>query len=133
MKKSVWIIDDDDIYQLIIKKLVQRSQVFEEQHYFKNALDVLERVEGSQLMLPDAILLDINMPQMDGWQFIERLRKLYANLGENTSIYIVSSSIAYSDKERTEAYPEIAGFLSKPLTVDKLKGIGEAINKKSPV
>ncbi|MDX1761993.1 MAG: response regulator [Christiangramia sp.] len=132
MKKSVWIIDDDEIYQLIIKKLIDRSKVFHEQVYFKSAREVLEKLDSSQLFLPDAILLDINMPLLDGWQFIDKLREVYGDLENRTSIYIVSSSIAYSDRERAETYPEVSKFISKPMSVAKLKAIGESIYKKSP-
>ena len=132
MKKSVWVIDDDDIYQLIIKKLIKRSDLFEKQHYFKSAAQVIKDLEDSKLEIPDLILLDINMPQLDGWQFIEKLRTFEKSLLSKTAIYIVSSSIAYSDKERAERYEEILGFLSKPVTVKDLKRIVEELNKKSP-
>ena len=129
MKKSVWVIDDDEIYQLIIKKQIGKSGVFSEQHYFKSVKEVLHTIECSQLQLPDVILLDINMPQLDGWQFIEMLKNTYKDFKNQTSIYIVSSSIAYSDKERAKEYPEVTQFLSKPVSVEKLRDVA---NKKSP-
>ncbi|GAA4313824.1 response regulator [Pontixanthobacter gangjinensis] len=132
MKKSVWVIDDDEIYQLIIKKLIRRSEVFEEQLYFRSAREVLEQLDSSQVFLPDVILLDINMPMLDGWQFIDKLKSRYEDFSCRTTIYIVSSSIAYSDRERAERYPEVSGFISKPMTVEKLRNIGEAIHKKKP-
>lgn len=132
MRKSVWVIDDDEIYQLIIKKLIRKSQVFKDQHYFKSASEVFELHDRTNIKLPDVILLDINMPQMDGWQFIDKLKDLDKEFVNKTMIYIVSSSIAYSDKERAEEYPEVSGFLSKPITVAKILKIGEAIKRKSP-
>ncbi len=131
MTKSVWIIDDDEIYQMIIKKLIERSEVFDEASYYKCVLEVFQNLENSVTCLPDVILLDINMPQMDGWQFMERLRELYPDLILRTKIYIVSSSIAYPDKERAEEYPEVSGFLSKPLSVKVIKKIGEALEKQT--
>lgn len=131
MKKSVWVIDDDEIYQMIIKKLIGRSQAFDEEHYYKCVLDVFKDLESSDFQLPDVIFLDINMPQMDGWQFIERLREQCPDLSEKCNIYIVSSSIAYSDKERAEEYPEISDFLSKPVSVEVIKKVAEAVNEKT--
>lgn len=131
MRKSVWVIDDDEIYQMIIKKLIQKSGVFEDRLFFKCANQVFSELEKSDVFLPDVILLDINMPLMDGWQFIEKLRSTISNIPEKTKIYIVSSSIAYSDKERAERIPEITGFLSKPLTVQMLKEIGETVIEKT--
>ncbi len=130
-KNSIWVIDDDQIYQMIIKKLIKRADVFEEQSYYKCTYQVFEDLENSEIFLPDIILLDINMPGMDGWQFIEKLRSAYPDLLTRTSIYIVSSSIAYSDKERAEKIPEIISFLSKPITVENLREIAEVANKKT--
>ncbi|SDR77777.1 response regulator [Christiangramia echinicola] len=127
MRKSVWVIDDDEIYQMIIKKLIQKSGVFEDRYFFKGAKQVISELEKSEFLVPDVILLDINMPLMDGWQFIEKLRTVVSEIPERTKIYIVSSSIAYSDKERAEKFPEVTGFLSKPLTVNILKEIGESV------
>ena len=131
MRKSVWVIDDDEIYQMIIKKLIQKSGVFEEKYFFKCANQVLAEIEKSNYFLPDVILLDINMPLMDGWQFIEKLRSFVSDIPAKTKIYIVSSSIAYSDKERAEKFPEVSGFLSKPLTVSVLREIGESVHEKT--
>ena len=128
MRKSVWVIDDDEIYQMIIKKLIQKAEVFENRSFFKCPNQVFAELENSEVLLPDVILLDINMPIMDGWQFIEKLRAIFPEISKRTGIYIVSSSIAYSDKERAENYPEVKGFLSKPLTVKALKEIGGSIN-----
>ena len=69
------------------------------------------------------------MPQLDGWQFIEMLKNTNKDFKNQTSIYIVSSSIAYSDKERAKEYPEVTQFLSKPVSVEKLRDVA---NKKSP-
>ncbi len=131
MKKSIWVIDDDQIYQMIIKKLIKRAEVFGEESYYKCTHQVFEDLENSGLSLPDIILLDINMPSVDGWQFIEKLQSIFPDLVNETSIYIVSSSIAYSDKERAETIPVINSFLSKPLSVEKLQEIAHAVNKKT--
>ena len=75
----------------------------------------------------DLILLDINMPQMDGWEFIAQLSSCRPNLKNETKIYIVTSSIATADKLKAASFDEISGFLSKPVSVQKLKEIGEQI------
>ncbi len=134
MKKSVWVIDDDEIYQIIIKKMITRAEIFEEQAYYANAKEALKDLTSSRKFPPDVIMLDINMPEMDGWQFIEELRTHFKDdLFKRTRIFIVSSSIAYSDREQAESYPEITGFITKPVSIDKIKEIGKSINKKIPV
>lgn len=132
MKKSVWVIDDDEVYQMIIKKLIKIAGGFKNAHYFMSAPEVIEGLLSSNLFLPDVILLDINMPQMDGWQFLNGLKENIPDLINKTSIYIVSSSIAYSDRERANEFPEVIDFLSKPVSVKQLQEISKVINKKSP-
>ncbi|MBT8295195.1 MAG: response regulator [Gramella sp.] len=131
MKRSIWVIDDDMIYQMIIKKLIKRAEIFDEQVFYKCTGEIFKDLESSKVFLPDVILLDINMPLMDGWQFIDRLKGLYPDLLTRTNIYIVSSSIAYSDRERAEHIPEVTSFLTKPLSVEKLKEIGDSLNEKT--
>lgn len=125
MKRSVCVIDDDEIYQKIIAKLLQRADVFENTWFFNNAKQALEEINENDEVSPDVILLDINMPMMDGWQFIDRLKQTRPELYRNCEIYIVTSSIAYSDKEKIEQYDGVLEFLSKPLSVKQLVEIGE--------
>ena len=75
-KKTIWVIDDDPIYQIIINKTIQRFGLFSAISTFKNgkiALDALLQLLDNDTALPDIILLDINMPVMDGWEFMEEL------------------------------------------------------------
>tara|TARA_B100000929_G_scaffold289636_1_gene280790 strand:+ start:2338 stop:2601 length:264 start_codon:yes stop_codon:yes gene_type:complete len=73
MRRSICIIDDDEIYQKIIKKLIARADVFDDAVFYTNAKEVLYDLMNSIIELPSVILLDINMPIMDGWQFLEYL------------------------------------------------------------
>ena len=127
MKKSICIIDDDEIYQKIIKKLISRADAFDDAIFYKSAKEMLHDLINSEIELPSVILLDINMPIMDGWQFLENLENAFPLLYENTEIYMVTSSIAYSDREKVEEYPNLSGFLSKPMSVEKLKEIGNSV------
>ncbi|MBY0427227.1 MAG: response regulator, partial [Cytophagales bacterium] len=73
--------------------------------------------------LPNVILLDINMPEMDGWQFIEEFRTLKAMSGHKTAIYISSSSISAEDTAKAESYEEISSYLIKPIEPKTLLNI----------
>lgn len=127
MIKSICIIDDDEIYQMIIKRLISKAKIFESISYFMCATEAFEYFEKDSDNLPSVILLDINMPIMDGWQFLSELENTYPLLYDKTQVYIVTSSIAYSDKDKIQEFPRVSGFLSKPLSVEKLREIGEAI------
>lgn len=122
--KSICVIDDDDIYQRIIRKLIIRSEAFKDAIYYKSGISALKQLQDPTVRLPEIILLDINMPEMDGWQFIEEIKKVRPDIFSHTQIYIVTSSIAISDKEKITEYPELAGFYSKPMKLESLKEIG---------
>jgi CheY-like chemotaxis protein len=124
MNKEICVIDDDHIYQLIIEKIIRRTAIFVKSTAFRNAGLAFQQFKNPEFPLPHLILLDINMPQMDGWEFINQLSSCRPNLKNETKIYIVTSSIATSDKLKAASFNEIAGFLSKPVSVQKLKEIG---------
>lgn len=122
-KKSIWIVDDDPIYQIIANKIVQRSAMFSEVTTFKNgkeAIDTVHLALESKNTIPDIILLDINMPVMDGWEFMEELSAVKPKIEKEFSVYIVSSSIAVEDKSKSKKYTDILGYISKPISVDDL-------------
>ncbi|MFV8366509.1 response regulator [Flavobacterium sp. XS1P27] len=127
-KKAIWVIDDDPIYQIIINKIIQRSEMFSTITSFKNgkeAIDALHETVNTTTdnieILPDLILLDINMPVMDGWEFMEKMGLLKSKFSKNITVYIVSSSIAAEDKNKSKTYSDILGYLSKPVTINDLE------------
>ncbi|MCP9198694.1 response regulator [Gramella sp. GC03-9] len=122
MKSDIAVIDDDEVYKTIIKKFIERSQAFGEAYFYTRPQDALDNFV-SKAVLPRVILLDINMPLMDGWQFLRSLQEEFPDLYTQSKVYIVTSSIAYSDKEKINEFPGIRGFLSKPLKVATLKEI----------
>jgi CheY-like chemotaxis protein len=69
------------------------------------------------------ILLDVNMPQMNGWDFLEEYEKLPLQAIAKTKVYIVSSSINNRDIEKSKTYKTVSGFISKPLDTEKMNEI----------
>lgn len=122
-QKTIWVIDDDMIYQIIIQKIIKKSTMFSDISTFadgNDALNALKNALKKNEILPDIILLDINMPIMDGWEFMEEITLLKSQINKRIAIYIVSSSIAVEDKHKAKTYPDILGYLSKPVTPDDL-------------
>ncbi len=125
--KIVWVIDDDLIYQKIISKLIQKSGVFSAQSSFMNGKEAItalqKQVIDDDSFVPDIILLDINMPIMDGWEFMEEIIKIKSKIKKQIFIYIVSSSIAIEDKNKSKTFTDIISYIPKPICVDDLIAI----------
>jgi CheY-like chemotaxis protein len=120
-KINLLVIDDDDINIFIIKKIVEKTG-FDINMVSKSngqqAIDYLKNAVSNSQNLPQLILIDINMPVMNGWDFIEA----YQELGITTpvNLYILSSSVYENDIEKTKSYSSVKGFISKPLSMERL-------------
>ena len=122
MKKisSVCIIDDDPITVFGIKKMLNILDLAEEIKTYVNgreAIDDISRMVGSREPIPQVIFLDINMPIMDGWQFLEKFLEL--NVGSRIRINIVTSSIDAYDRQQWERFKglteHLIDFKNKPI------------------
>jgi CheY-like chemotaxis protein len=82
--------------------------------------------------LPDYILLDINMPIMNGWEFLDEYKRLNLDPLGKSKIYIISSSVFSNDINKARSYPLVKDFISKPLNVEKIKelfGVRQELNR----
>ncbi len=117
------MVDDDDIFQLITQRVIAQTNLVDTIKVFSNgldAMDFLRSVAQNAAQLPEIILLDLNMPVMDGWEFLEEFTLLKPRLEKKITIYVVSSSIAPSDIQRAEAINEVTDYIIKPITTEKL-------------
>ncbi|MES2590773.1 MAG: response regulator [Bacteroidota bacterium] len=122
--KTICIIDDEEIIQFIVKTIIESLNSGINVMSYKNGEEALLALKQlSHDELPDIILLDINMPVMGGWQFLDEFVKIKADIDKKIAIYILSSSNAPGDKIRSKVYEDIAGYINKPIAADKLKQI----------
>lgn len=119
------IIDDEWICSFLAQKLIQKVVPDSEISHFKNgleAIDFMRQNRLSPLVLPEFIILDINMPVANGWDFLEMLDDLKIS-NYHPVIYISSSSQDPADIAMAKKYSSVKGFLPKPLTPHKLAGV----------
>jgi CheY-like chemotaxis protein len=87
----------------------------------KFAIDQLIEIQRNDInKLPDYILLDINMPIMNGWEFLDEYKRMNLDPLGKTKIFIISSSVFSNDINKARSYPLVKDFISKPLNVDKI-------------
>jgi len=124
--RSVLLIDDDpaDIYlhQRVLKKLdcAEHIDVCETA---MDALRFLQAGAGRPAPRPDLIFLDINLPGLNGWEFLQAWRELPGTLRENVVIAMLTSSQSAADAEAAAESPEVAEFLHKPLTREHVEAL----------
>ena len=124
---DVFVVDDDKIFHFIIKKLLLNNDINVIPTFFENGM---EAIEGLKTKLnngekqPDLILLDINMPILDGWQFLEEFKILKKLIKKQIVIYIISSSDNQYDIEKAKDYTEeVTDYYLKPMSGDEIKAI----------
>ena len=124
---DVFVVDDDKIFHFIIKKLLLSNNIDVSPSFFENGFEAIEGIKNKISKgenPPDLILLDINMPVLDGWQFLEEFKLLKETLGKEIAIYIISSSDSNVDRSRADDFKdEVKNYFLKPMSVDDIKTI----------
>ncbi len=130
MIKNLLCVDDDDIAQFYIHSIIEDTNFIKHSESAfdgQKGIDFLEGlVKNNQIeAIPELILLDINMPIMDGWEFLQVFSKKFRGQFKDVKIAIVSSSLNPADFEKAKEYSFVIDFISKPITADTLKLIDE--------
>ncbi|MAQ76558.1 MAG: response regulator [Aquimarina sp.] len=121
--ETVCIIDDDSIYINLITKILELKKISKSVLVFKNGKEALDYFQslvdhGDANQIPGIILLDLNMPIMDGWEFLDQFAAINEKLPERTNLYVVSSSINLRDIDRAKSIDIVSDYITKPLNLD---------------
>jgi CheY-like chemotaxis protein len=123
------IVDDDPINNFICKGMIRATVktpfIITDFTCPEKALDFIrEEYSNMPADFPETVMfLDINMPVMSGWEFLDVFDTLDEHIKSMFTIYILSSSVAPADKEKAEAHPYVSSFISKPVTQEILAAI----------
>ena len=120
---KVLIIDDDKIFQFILKKRIENINDIIEIVTAENGNEALEAFQdmiSHNLPLPQDVFIDLNMPVIDGWQFLDEIEKIVPDIATKVNIYVCSTSIAPDDKIRALNYKIVKEFLIKDIADEDL-------------
>ena len=124
--ESTCIIDDDELFVFGVKLLMRKMKSFGNLKIYGNGQEAIESL-GKMLengeRLPQLFFLDLNMPVMDGWEFLESFKKIPPEDRSHITLYVVSSSVDPRDLEKTKEYQLIENYILKPITVGDLEDV----------
>lgn len=124
--EKIFLIDDDQFYLFSMKRMIEINQLSKSIVEYKNGLEAITSLKNtlansSTHDLPDVIFLDINMPIMNGWEFMEAYETLVDGISKPIKIYMVSSSIDENDRKKAKAYKSVTDYIIKPVSISYLK------------
>lgn len=125
---SVLLIDDDEPTNIFTSIILEDVGCAEKVHIAQGGKEALNFLSDciqkeTALCLPDLIFLDINMPAMDGWEFLDEYQKLKEEKWQNPVIVMLTTSLNPDDRMKASQRPDVAFFETKPLTEEKLKNV----------
>jgi CheY-like chemotaxis protein len=129
LSQTILCVDDDPITLMLYKKVIIKAEFGSTILFAQNGLEALELLKevsnsknlSSTFKIPDIIFLDLNMPVMNGWDFLEHFSKEFYPQFNGIKVVILSSTIDPSDYLKAKQYEAVTHFLSKPLTVEMLQ------------
>ena len=113
----IYVIEDDPITQYLMEQHFSFYPAIQSVLYFDNGAVALESLKKNTI--PDLIFLDLNMPIMDGWEFLDAIQ--YHKAFNSIPIYIMTSSINTNDETRAANYPSVQGYHTKPFNEEVIQ------------
>ena len=120
----IGIIDDDTIYHFILTSIINKNKLAESILSFldgEKAIQYLRDNKTRNEKIPDVLFLDVNMPIMDGWMFIEEYARIKMNITKKMLVFMLSSSANPIDIERADKISEISNYIIKPINLEEVK------------
>lgn len=125
MNTDIVIIDDDAVVLFLHKILVEKSPLPSPLHCFDNCIEAFSYIRNRETRDPILVLLDINMPNMNGWDFLDKITS--EGCDENIYVAMVTSSINTSDRKKAGNYSQVIDYLEKPLSKEACEQLHDRV------
>ena len=128
--KSILLVDDSRADTFLHERVIKKTELSEKVLVCsgaREALDMVSKEVDGEIQSPDLILLDINMPNMSGWDFLDEYRKLNEEVKRNSVICMLTTSDAEEDIKKAKSYDLVKGYYNKPLMLDDLMKMVEEV------
>lgn len=123
VEETIFLIDDDLIQLKVAGKMIEQTvqgKIIKQFQEADQALNYLKKEIDEPSLLPDIILLDLNMPEITGWDFLGMFERLKSRLTKQAKIFILTSSPDDADIKKSKTFPSVKGYIIKPLTKEKI-------------
>lgn len=127
MIKTLLLIDDQPDDQYLYQRIIKKSGMVETLHQFLLAREAIEFLAAEDRPTIDAIFLDINMPEMDGFEFLEAATQRFGGDFAKVGVIMLTTSLAPSDRERANSYPIVKAYINKPLEKEHLNMVADML------
>ena len=125
--KKALLIDDTAIDQKLYRRILERSEIVEDVTSFSYADEALEFLISNRSAEVDVIFLDINMPRMNGFEFLEAAVEKLGETFTHVVIVMLTASLNPADRERAEQFSVVRDFINKPLTLEHVRRAAELV------
>lgn len=134
MLDKILCVDDDPITLMLCRKVVAKAEFAKVTDSAQNGEDALryfdQLIMNKSTDYPKLILLDLNMPVMGGWEFLDNFSKgSYSKIFSDVKVIVLSSTIDPQDVEKSKSYDMVLDFMSKPITTDMLEKLKMTLQK----
>jgi two-component system chemotaxis response regulator CheY len=133
---KIMLIDDDEIHSNLCYELIIKSGITDHVSIFNDAEEALRYIRKNATeadLLPDLIFLDINMPFMDGWEFLDAYEAIKPDLKKEIVLILLTSSVYKNDIEKAKQYKSVVEYIKTPISINKLLETKDEYFKKVKV